>query len=160
MKKSYLEYALVIFIDTLGIGYLPSANILEILTNVTLVMLLSLVLIVPVPKKWRFAPLPAFLVCCYFLLLVNYLNWTNWLADLTNCLMIIGSCYGLYGYLQRRNEKISSQSQKQWLGELILVTTGPVIVITLYLMDVLLEFGLILANQFKVFHLTVKWLVT
>ena len=59
-----------------------------------------------------------------------------------------------------RNEKISSQSQKQWLGELILVTTGPVIVITFYLMDVLLEFGLILANQFKVLHLTVKWLVT
>ena len=46
------------------------------------------------------------------------------------------------------------------LGELILVTTGPVIVIALYLMDVLLEFGLILANQFKVLHLTVKWLVT
>ena len=59
-----------------------------------------------------------------------------------------------------RNEKISSQSQKQWLGELVLVTTGPVIVIALYLMDVLLEFGLILANQFKVLHLTVKWLVT
>ena len=161
MKKSYLEYALVIFIDTLGIGYLPSANVLEMLTSVTLEILVVLVLVVPVPKKWRFAPLPAFLVCCYFLLLVNYLNWTNWLANLTNCLMIIGSCYGLYGYLQRpKNEKISSQSQKQWLGELILVTTGPVIVITFYFMDVLLEFGLILANQFKVLHLTVKWLVT
>ncbi len=160
MEKSYLEYVLVIFIDTLGIGYLPSANVLEMLTSVTLEMLVVLVLVVPVPKKWRFAPLPAFLVCCYFLLLVNYLNWTNWLANLTNCLMIIGSCYGLYGYLQRPKWEISSQSQKQWLGELILVTTGPVIVITFYLMDVLLEFGLILANQFKVLHLTVKWLVT
>lgn len=77
MKKSYLEYVLVIFIDTLGIGYLPSANVLEILTSVTLEMLVVLVLVVPVPKKWRFAPLPVFLVCCYFLLLVNYLNWTN-----------------------------------------------------------------------------------
>lgn len=164
MKKSYLEYVLVIFIDTLGIGYLPSANVLEMLTSVTLEMLVVLVLVVPVPKKWRFAPLPAFLVCCYFLLLVNYLNWTNWLANLTNCLMIIGSWLVLAmaytDICKGRNEKISSQSQKQWLGELILVTTGPVIVITFYLMDVLLEFGLILANQFKVLHLTVKWLVT
>ena len=159
MKKSYLEYVLVIFIDTLGIGYLPSANVLEMLTSVTLEMLVVLVLVVPVPKKWRFAPLPAFLVCCYFLLLVNYLNWTNWLANLTNCLMIIGSCYGLYGYLQRSKWEISSQSQTMALRA-YLVTTGPVIVITFYLMDVLLEFGLILANQFKVLHLTVKWLVT
>ena len=51
MKKSYLEYALVIFIDTLGIGYLPSANVLEMLTSVTLEMLVVLVLVVPVPKK-------------------------------------------------------------------------------------------------------------
>lgn len=159
MKKSYLEYVLVIFIDTLGIGYLPSANVLEMLTSVTLEMLVVLVLVVPVPKKWRFAPLPAFLVCCYFLLLVNYLNRTNWLANLTNCLMIIGSCYGLYGYLQRSKWEISSQSQTMALRA-YLVTTGPVIVIALYFMDVLLEFGLILANQFKVLHLTVKWLVT
>lgn len=116
MKKSYLEYVLVIFIDTLGIGYLPSANVLEMLTSVTLEMLVVLVLVVPVPKKWRFAPLPAFLVCCYFLLLVNYLNWTNWLANLTNCLMIIGSCYGLYGYLQR----------PKWENKLAKSGVGPV----------------------------------
>lgn len=116
MKKSYLEYALVIFIDTLGIGYLPSANVLEMLTSVTLEMLVVLVLVAPVPKKWRFAPLPAFLICCYFLLLVNYLNWTNWLANLTNCLMIIGSCYGLYGYLQR----------PKWENKLAKSGVGPV----------------------------------
>ena len=116
MKKSYLEYALVIFIDTLGIGYLPSANVLEMLTSVTLEMLVVLVLVAPVPKKWRFAPLPAFLICCYFLLLVNYLNWTNWLADLTNCLMIIGSCYGLYGYLQRPKweNKLAKSKTMAW----------------------------------------------
>lgn len=90
--------------ETLGFYYLPSDNLLQIFTSMTILILVAFGIYGFDKNKFRLSLLDIIICIPYMLLVINFVEWNNIIRNMTNILVIIISLIGLYGYMNLNKE--------------------------------------------------------